>query len=209
MVYWPQYAEEFYQRKEKKEPLEIPDDGIANLCFAGNLGTAQGLDVLVEAAEILKRKNVLVRFNIIGTGRYQDEFQQHIEEGGVSEYFHFIGQKPAKKIADYFAWCEAALITLSKSEVYSMTIPAKTQSCLACGIPIIASADGEVQKIIKTAQCGFAGDAGDAAALAENIISLLKLCPEEKEKLSVNAIQYYKNNFDKQMLMDKMEEYFT
>ena len=208
LIFWPQYAEEFYRKKEKKEPLEIPDDGIANLCFAGNLGTAQGLDVLVEAAEILKRKKILIRFNIIGTGRYEEEFRRHIEEGGVSEYFHFIGPKPAKEISGYFAWCDAALITLSKCEVYAMTIPAKTQSCLACGIPVIASADGEVRKIIKTAQCGFAGAAGDAEALAENIICLLNLCPEEKEKLSANAIRYYKNNFDKQMLMDKMEEYF-
>ena len=110
-------------------------------------------------------------------------------------------------IPSYFAWSDAALITLAKSEVYSMTIPAKTQSCLACGMPILVSADGEVQDVIREANCGFANDSGDAKGLADNIERFSALTMEEKKILSDNAVNYYKANFDKKLLMDKMEEY--
>lgn len=207
LIFWPQYAEEFYQKKEKEEQLEIPDDEITNLTFAGNLGTAQGLDVLVKAAKLLKDKSILVRFNMIGNGRYEEEFKKHIHDAEVETYFNFIPRKPAENIPSYFAWSDATLITLSKSVVYSMTIPAKTQSCLACGLPVLVSADGEVQKIIREAECGFASDSGDAEGLAHNIERFIALSNYEKKVLAENALNYYKTNFDKKMLMDMMEEY--
>ena len=207
ITFWPQYAEEFYSKVDRGAPLGIPDDGNINLCFAGNFGTAQGLDVLAKAAELLKKQSIFVRFNMIGSGRYENEFRQYIRDLDVDEYFNFIERQPAEKIPEYFAWCDAALITLSKSEVYAMTIPAKTQSCLACGMPIIASADGEVQEIIKEAECGFSSSSGDASELAVNITKFTHLSAQERNRLSENAIKYYKKNFDKQVLMDKMEAY--
>ena len=207
LLFWPQYAEDFYQKVKRNELREIPDDEIVNLTFAGNLGTAQGLDVLVESAKILKEKEIKVRFNMIGNGRYEDELKRNIIEANVEDYFNFISRKPAEEIPEYFAWSDAALITLSKSEVYSMTIPAKTQSCLACGMPIIVSADGEVQDIIREANCGFASNSGDAVELTNNIIDFVNLSANERAQLSKNAISFYKDNFDKKFLMDKMEEY--
>lgn len=207
LIFWPQYAETFYKKTERKENLEIPDDGLLNLTFAGNLGTAQGLDVLKEAAVLLKREEIKVRFNIIGNGRYENEFKQHIIDADVSDYFNFIPRQPAEKIPEYFAWSDAALITLAKSEVYAMTIPAKTQSCLACGIPVLVSADGEVQNIIKEANCGFCSDSGDAEGLVENIKHFLKLTPAERGILAENSVTYFKGNFDKEILLDEMEKY--
>lgn len=207
IIFWPQYAEEFYKKVNRGKILEIPDDGIMNLTFAGNLGTAQGLDVLVDTAKLLKNENILVRFNMIGNGRYEDELKKHIKDADVGEYFNFIPRQAAERIPEYFAWSDAALITLSKSEVYSMTIPAKTQSCLACGMPVLVSADGEVQEVIKKAECGFYSDSGDSTGLAVNIKKLLALDETEKKQLSENALNYYKSHFDKTMLMDEMEAY--
>lgn len=207
IVYWPQYAEDFYHKVEKKESLEIPNDGVTNLTFAGNIGTAQGLDVLVEAAKILCQKEIMIRFNIIGNGRYEEQLKEHIKLNHVENYFNFIERKPADEIPNYFAWSDAALITLAKSEVYSMTIPAKTQSCLACGMPVIVSADGEIQNIIREANCGLCSDAGDSKSLAENILNFVMMPQNQREILSMNALEYYKKNFEKKMLMDRMEEY--
>jgi glycosyltransferase involved in cell wall biosynthesis len=74
LEFWPQYAEDYYKPvdKEKANIPEIPQDGIFNIIFAGNIGFAQGLDVLPEAAKILKKTNTKVRFNIVGDGRFKD-----------------------------------------------------------------------------------------------------------------------------------------
>lgn len=209
LVFWPQYAEDFYLKKDRENPLEIPNDSIFNFTFAGNFGTAQGLDVLVDAAERLKERNIIVRFNMIGNGRYENTLKEHILHKSVMEYFNFIPRQPAEKIAEYFAWSDAALITLSKSEVYAMTIPAKTQSCLACGMPIIVSADGEVQDIIRKANCGYYCDSGNAAGLADIIEKFIQLSDIERKSLSDSAIDYYKRNFDKDFLIEQMEAYLN
>lgn len=207
IIFWPQYAEEFYGKVNRGEILEIPDDGIINLTFAGNFGTAQGLDVLVDTSKLLRDENILVRFNMIGNGRYEEELKKHIKDANVEEYFNFIPRQPAERIPEYFAWSDAALITLSKSEVYSMTIPAKTQSCLACGMPVLVSADGEVQDVIKEAECGFCSNSGDSKGLADNIKKLLALDETERKQLSENALNYYKSHFNKTKLMNEMEAY--
>lgn len=206
--FWPQYAEEFYHPTERISSSEIPADGVFNLVFAGNIGYAQGLGILPKAAEKLKSANILVRFNIIGDGRYKEKLEEEIKDRKVKEYFNFIDRKPAEQIPPYLAAADALLITLSKSEVFSITIPAKTQSCLACGRPILVSADGEVQEIIKNAQAGLASAAEDVDGLVENIKTLSRLPKSECERLGHNALSYSKEHFNKEKLLNRLDEIF-
>ncbi len=213
LEFWPQYAEEFYRPCSKSEAAdiknEIPDDGIFNIVFAGNIGYAQGLGVLAETASILKKENFYIRFNIIGDGRYKNKMLEEIENKNISEYFNFFEKQPAKKIPLYMAYADAALICLSKSEVFAMTIPAKTQSCMACGVPILVSADGEVREIIEEAGCGFTSASSDAKRLAENIKKICDLSEAELDEMRRNSRSYYDRNYNKCMLMDKMDAYIT
>lgn len=208
LEFWPQYAEDFYQKVEKKAS-EIPQDGELNLLFAGNLGYAQGLNILTEAAKILKDKNEFVRFNLVGNGRYEAVLKENIVKENVDEYFNFINRRPPEEIPEYIAASDVALIILSRSEIFAMTIPAKTQSCLACGIPIIVSADGEVQEVIKEANCGFGSDAEDVDGFVNNIIRMKNVSLEERELFAKNALKYSKEKFAKKDLMDRMEDYFN
>lgn len=207
--YWPQYAEDFYQKVEQPEVSEIPQDGVFNLTFAGNIGQAQGLDVLPEAAKIIKQAGTKARFNIIGEGRYKQEFLDLVKSNGVDEMFNFIDKQPATKIPEFMAVSDAALVTLSKSDVFSMVIPAKVQSCLACGIPIVVAADGEVQNVIKEAKAGVCSDSGDSEALATNILNLLELSKEQRVEMAKNAKKYSELHFNKNKLLEKMDKFFA
>ena len=209
LEFWPQYAEDFYIKYKEEFECEIPKDGILNLTFAGNIGYAQGLNVLVETAKRLKQKQEKVRFNIVGDGRFKHEFVNLVREYELEEYFNFIEKKPATDIPKYLSCSDAALITLSRSDVFAMTIPAKMQSCMACGIPIIGCLDGEAEKVINAAKCGFCGPSGDASRLEENIILFKNMSIDKKTEYADNALEYYKNNFDKTILMKKMEKYIN
>ena len=206
--FWPQYAEDFYQKTDKKA-REIIQDGELNLLFAGNLGYAQGLNILLEAAKILKDRNEFVRFNLVGNGRYESVLKENIAKENVENYFHFIDRRPPEEIPMYMAASDVALIILSKSEIFAMTIPAKTQSCLACGKPIIVSADGEVQQVIKEASCGFGSDAEDVEGFVNNILKMKRTSTEEREEFARNALKYSNEKFAKKELMDRMEDYFN
>lgn len=210
LEYWPQYAEDYYKPIDRinVNVSEVPQDDIFNIIFAGNVGYAQGLDILPKSAKILKNMSIKVRFNIVGEGRYKNLLMESTENHGVSEYFNFINKQPPERISDFMAVSDATLISLSKSKVFSITLPAKTQSCLKCGIPVIVAADGEIQKVISESQAGLCSDAGDAIGLAENIKKMVGMSIDERKSMSSNAVNYYNDNFDKTSLLNKMDIWF-
>lgn len=200
--YWPQYAEEFYQPFKGKKIDEIPNDDSYKIVFTGNIGTAQGLDILPKAAELLKNENV--KFIIVGNGRYQAELEKQIHERGVRNKFIMISRVQAEKIPEILSVCDAGFISFNKAPLWEMTIPAKLQSYMACGKAIIASASGETKRIIEEAQCGICCEIGNASALTDGIRRLMKTDTGEMEK---KARAYFEKNFEKKMLMDKMDKY--
>ncbi len=206
--FWLQYAEEFYQPAEKRDLADIPDNGRFQIMFAGNIGYAQGLELLVEAAEVLSKEGVQICFTIIGDGSYKEELVSKIAESGLGAYFWFIERKPAEQIPSYFAFADALLVILSKSEVFSITLPSKTQSCMACGKPLLVSADGEIQDLVSGANAGLVSSAGDVGKFVENIKRMLLMDEEELRQMGQNAFSYAKKNFNKEKLMGRLDEVF-
>ncbi len=206
--FWPQYAENIFSNPNAKDtlPSEIIHDGKLNLVFAGTIAVAQGLDILVKTAVLLKEKNIQVRFNIIGDGRAKADLIQNIQSSDVNDYFIMIDRKPIEMIPSYFKACDGALLTLLDTPIWAMTIPAKLQSYMAFGIPVIASANGEVKRLIHEADCGYVSPASDANQLMESIIKFSQLSIPQREVLASNAVHYSKKHFDKVVLMNRLEE---
>lgn len=201
--YWPQYAEGFYRPCEKKEVSEIPDDDSFKVIFTGNIGTAQGLQILPETAKLLKDENV--KFVMVGDGRYLSEFNSVVVKNGVKDKFIMIPRQPAERIPELLASCDAAFLSFQDDELWTKTIPAKLQSYMACGMPVVASAQGETARIINEACCGVCSDIGDAEKLSK---AIMKMMTSDIIKMGENSRYYFENNFDKKMLMDEMEEFF-
>jgi glycosyltransferase involved in cell wall biosynthesis len=208
--YWPQYAEDFYIPLEKTVVEEIPNDDAFNIIFAGNIGNAQGLDILPKAAALIKKNNLdrKIRFNIVGDGRYKDTLVDLVNSANVSEMFNFIPKQPAMRIPQLMASNDAAFLCLTDSPLFAMTIPAKLQSYMACGIPIIASAEGETNQIIKEANAGVSSSAGNADELAKVVIELLNKSNDQIKQFGINARSYYDRHFDKHSLLDRMDSYY-
>ena len=201
--YWPQYAEEFYRPMEQQliDGIDNSDD-CYKIAFTGNIGTAQGLDVLPKAAELLK--NEKVKFVIVGDGRYQSEFERQIKERNVEDKFIMIPRVPAEKVPEILSVCDAGFISFNKTPLWENTIPAKLQSYMACGKTIIASASGETKRIIDEAGCGICCEIGNAEKLAEGIRSIII---HDNKEMAKNARNYFEQHFDKKTLMDEMDEF--
>lgn len=208
--YWPQFAEDFYVPIEKMSIPEISKDDAFNIVFAGNIGNAQGLDILPKTAIILKSMELKrkIRFNIVGDGRYKENLKDIIKSNLVSDMFNFIEKQPAIRIPEIMAANDAAFLCLAKSPLFAMTIPAKLQSYLACGIPIIAVAEGETHQIIVASNSGVCCPPGDAKSLSDLIIEISNKSQEELDQLGENARNYYDLNFLKSELLNKMDSYF-
>lgn len=204
VVYWPQYAEDFYQPVARMPIPEIPDDGCFKVIFTGNIGQAQGLSILPKAAKLLKERNITsVRFVLVGDGRYKQTLLEQMEENGVSDMFVMIPRQPAERIPQLLAACDAAFLSLLEDPLLENVIPAKLQSYMACGMPIVASAKGETARILAQAECGICCAVGDSEALAEAIAQMTEA---NLAAFAKNARKYYADHFEKQKLMDRFEE---
>ena len=84
------------------------------LIFTGNIGYAQGLDILPRVAQILKQDNLPknVVFNMIGDGRFKPTLIKIIKDLNVEDMFNFIDRQPAKSIPQYMALSDVAILTL-------------------------------------------------------------------------------------------------
>lgn len=208
LVFWPQYAEEFYKpiAKEQCSISEIEEDDFLKIVFAGNIGQAQGLEVLIDVAEIIKGKNIKARFYLIGDGRAKESLKQQVEDKKLHRYIKFIDKKPATEIPKYYGKCDIAFLSLKNDRISNQILPAKLQSYLACGIPILACVGGEAKEIIESSNSGFCTEY-DASKLVETIEKIANMDKENINELSNNAVKFFKSNYEKEMLLDKMEQY--
>lgn len=202
--YWPQYAEEFYKPVEKANVPEIPEDGSFKIAFTGNIGTVQGLDILPRTAGLLRDENV--KFVIVGDGRYQAEFENEIRNQSVQNKFIMIPRQPAERIPELLSVCDVAFLSFKDEPLWTKTIPAKLQSYMACGMPVIASAEGETKRIIEEADCGICCGIGDAKQLAEGIRNLMQM---DLMTMRENSRSYCENCFNKIKLMDQMDLFLS
>jgi len=201
IFFFPQYAESFYKPVETKSNL-INADGFLNVTFTGNIGSAQGLQILPHVALYLKKNNEDVRFNIVGDGREKNNLVKLVKDIGVNKYFNFIPIQKPENIPSILASSDCAFLSFSADPVFKMTIPAKLQTYLACGMPIIASAEGETQKIIHEAHCGYCVNLDDALSLYNVIVKFKHDSPEKKAQMAHNSFEYNRINFDKERLID-------
>ena len=157
-----------------------------------------------RAAKILKKRGLDIRFVIVGEGRGTEFLKKIIHDNGVIEEFFFIPQQPPQLIPGILAAADVAFVSFSSDPLYKKTIPAKLQSYMACGLPIIAAACGETREIIISADAGLCVDPGDFQALSEVIQTLAKDHTEKLTAFSSSARRYANQHFDKKKLMDEL-----
>lgn len=205
ITYLPNWAEDYFKPAAvpatAPERLELPKGFI--VLFAGNIGVAQGLDVLLAAAERLRKVQDL-HWVVLGEGRQAPWLRREIDRRGLTNV-HFLGPRPIESMPTWFALADALLVTLKPDPIYKLTIPSKIQAYLACGRPILASLDGVGAHEVEDAGAGLASPAGDAEALAEITSRLYQLPPFERAAMGERAKAHYDRNFNREMLIDRIE----
>ena len=195
LSYLPQYADHCF------EPgLVRKSDGL-NLVFAGNVGVAQNLSVVLEAAGLLKGK-YSVRWHIVGMGSELEHLRKMAAKAGLDNVL-FHGYQSGDALKEFYQMADAMLITMTEDPVLSLTLPMKIMSYLASGKPVIASANGEIANVIRDADCGYCAGAGDAAGLAEAVCAFVR--DPRRETLGENARRYYETHFTRERFMDELE----
>lgn len=172
--------------------------------FAGNIGAAQDFGTILSAAEQLK-DDTEIHWVILGDGRKFDWVREEIRMRGLSATVHLLGRHPLEAMPEFFSEADAMLVTLKRDPIFALTIPAKIQSYMACGKPIIAALDGEGGRVIAESGAGLASPAGDADALAESVLAMYQMPKEDRETMGRRGKAYCDAHFEREMLIDKLE----
>lgn len=209
LIYYPNSTESFYKKKPVNPEFSSKFPDGFKLIFAGNLGEAQSFETIIGAIDLLVKDGLNVHLIILGNGRAREYIRNKVLELGLSNNIHLWGSFESIMMPEFFSSADALLVALKKDLIFSLTIPSKIQSYLACGKPIIASLDGEGARIVEDAKAGFTSISEDIIGLKEAIKKMYLLSPNQQIELGENARRYFEKEFEREMLIDKLESIFS
>ena len=205
VVYYPNSVDASFGNPDSglKPAIAALDDGFC-VVFAGNVGAAQAVHVIVEAAALL-RGHKDIRLVVLGSGSEVGWMQMQITQLGLDNLY-LAGRFPVQAMPYLLSRASALLVTLTDRRIFAATVPNKIQAYMAVGRPIIAAMNGEGARIVEQAAAGVAVKAEDGRALADAILALHAMPQEQRKRLGANGRQYYQNHYDHEQLVSDLIE---
>jgi glycosyltransferase involved in cell wall biosynthesis len=171
------------------------------ICFAGNMGLAQGLDVVIAAAGILK-KSPAYMFLFVGEGADKTRLVRLAEEKKLTNIM-FLPQQSRQKASGIISSADCGLITLMKNPLFHITIPSKLYEYMALSKPILLGLGGEARNILEQAGGGIYFDIDDPEALVEAIYRL-RNNKELMVTMGSNGRKYVYEHFNREKIVNKL-----
>jgi glycosyltransferase involved in cell wall biosynthesis len=165
-----------------------------NVIFAGNLGTAQALDSILDAAALLSDLPD-VHITLVGSGQRSAWLAEQVQQRGLAPRVLLPGRFPPEAMPAILAQASALLVSLAADPTMALTVPSKLQSYLAAGRPIIAALDGEGARIVAESGAGICCPPGNAPALADAIRRLHAMPAEAHERMGAAGSHYHAAHF--------------
>lgn len=151
------------------DELEISRDKF-NVVYAGNLGNAQNIDIIIDAAKKLM-SNQEINFVIFGSGGLKEQYVDKVHAYGI-ENVRFFPLQPIERVSQVYGLGNVCVVSC-KPGLGGAAMPSKMVSIMSAGRAVAASFDeGEVTYLLKHYNCGKCVPAGDVDAFAEMILSL-------------------------------------
>jgi len=168
--------------------------------YIGTIGMAHGLEVVLDAAEILRRAGRDdVAFCLVGDGAERARLQAAAAARGLSELVVFTGRQPRGEVPSILASSDACLIHLRGSELFETVIPSKIFETMAMQRPILMGVRGPARDIVLAAKAGIAIEPDSAPSLVQ---ALTRLADDRglAQDLGRHARDYVAEHFDRDRL---------
>ena len=148
-----------------------------------------------------------IQWVFIGDGRLRAWLEHQIEEQGLADNVQILGSFPPEMMPFFFAIADTLLITLRDERIFSLTIPSKLQTYLACGRPVLGAVSGEAANILAQAGAGPVASPSDPKQLAEMAIAMAQLPRERLDALARRRSNTNGNEFDRDQWMGRLESW--
>lgn len=201
--YWPQYATVTKSDNCREEFFEKDS---FNIAFTGNIGQGQGLERIIDCFAYIKGKKI--KLHLFGDGRAKMDLESRVKRLDLSSQVLFHGSFPESEIPDILNGADAALLCLNDSPIFEKTIPAKLQTYLCCGCPVLGVVSGEAKRIIEENNLGICCDnkIENNEEIADTILKMSQASTDEISSWRENAIKLSQAEFSKKELVDEIEK---
>lgn len=171
---------------------------------AGNMGTKQGLDNVVEAARLADQESSPVRFILVGDGNQRARLEELAQ--GI-EHIEFVDSLPGSRFQEALAAADILLVN-ELPGVKEMSVPSKLTSYFSSGVPVLAATDdGSVTaEEIATASAGLRVNAGDPEALLRGA-EALAADKEQGREFALNGTKFMKTTLSEEQAIDTYDRY--
>jgi len=148
-------------------------DGATVLGFAGSFYGYEGLELLIEAARRMVPRHPSLRVLLVGGGPQEGKLKQQVQLAGLQDRVIFTGRVPHAEVQRYYELIDVLAYPRLPIRLTELVTPLKPLEAMAQGRMFVASDVGGHQELIRHGETGFLFRAGDVAALAQGIESVL------------------------------------
>ncbi|MFC5871301.1 Glycosyltransferase involved in cell wall bisynthesis [Chryseobacterium arachidis] len=199
--YFPNWAEDTFQGAVKHTIPSLPDG--FKIMLAGNLGVSQNLENIMYAA--LKLKNENVRWIILGDGSRKEWMENFVKENSLQDSVFLMGKHPVETMPAFYENADIMLLSLNnKYDDLKKVVPARLQSYMAAGKPVLGFIEGAATDVIKEADCGYTVNPDDIDGLVDLIQNKLVQNSHQLPLLGSNGKTYFDTYFTKQKCINNL-----
>lgn len=204
IVYYPNWSVDMSVNTSDFKTPKLPDG--FKIMLAGNLGDGQDLDSVGECIKLLKDCKD-VKWIFVGDGSRKKWLDQFIIDNDLSDCAVTLGRFPGSAMPAFFKDADAMLVTLRGGFIdLDMTVPARVQSYMSAGRPILGMIGKGTVDLINEYDCGYAVTPSDYKALADVIRNKVLTDKEGFARKGINGRKMYEEQFTLKKCIDHLEE---
>jgi glycosyltransferase involved in cell wall biosynthesis len=184
------------------DPIALSKNQKIHFTFAGNVGKVQNLENIINAFCLLpdgyQKKSQL---NIIGDGSNLI-FLKKLSNNNPNIIFH--GKQKREDMAQFYKASDFLIVSLIDKPIFSVTVPAKTQTYIAAKKPILAIINGDVADIVNDNNLGVCVDPSNEDLIKEAFEKCIDMPENEKSKFIINNTKLLETTFNKDTIINRM-----
>lgn len=194
-------------------PVE-PDEGLRQqlglsgsfvVMFAGTMGLAQGLDVILDAAALCAPINPSIRFVFVGGGVERARLEA---KAAGAPNLRFLAARPMEEVSALLALSDVQLVHLRDNPLFRITIPSKTQSSMAAAKPLLMAVAGDAAELVRRSGAGLTAPPENAPEIARTVLELARLAPPRLREMGSQGRSFYLQNMSMEAGITRYERLF-
>jgi len=172
--------------------------------FAGNMGAAQGLTAVLDAAQEVAKHRTGIAFYLMGSGVEVENLKQYCLDNHIGNV-RFVPGVPLSEVQGFLKRADCLLVHLRKDPLFAITIPSKTQAYFLSGKPILMAVEGDAAELVVKAKAGLVAEPENPRSIAASVLEMFEMGPERRAELGENGRRFYVSELSLAKALDKYE----